>query len=316
MEIKKVILDTDIGPDCDDVAALAMLNLYQKQGKVKILGIAHCTSNPYGAGTIDAVCRYYGHKDIPVSTYPGRGFLDSEEAKKYNRYMTTHLENRYQTSQPEDAAAMYRRILSEEEDKSVEVIAIGPLNNLSDLLSSSADQYSPLSGEELVRQKVSRLVIMGGIFHSPYPGIEEEVAEKHGAPIDDYREFNIKCDVRAAQKVATFWPTKKIYLGFEAGLVETGHLLASCVPEDHPVRLAYQLYTKHGIRESWDLLTVEYAVESDCPHYRLSEEGSILFDHEGRTLYRAGEGIDQYVIWNQDKEIIAAYINQLLITMP
>ena len=45
---KNIILDTDIGPDCDDAAALAMLNLYADQGLCRILGITHCTSNPYG----------------------------------------------------------------------------------------------------------------------------------------------------------------------------------------------------------------------------------------------------------------------------
>ena len=55
---KNIILDTDIGPDCDDAAALAMLNLYADQGLCRILGITHCTSNPYGAGTIDAINLY------------------------------------------------------------------------------------------------------------------------------------------------------------------------------------------------------------------------------------------------------------------
>ena len=49
MNITKILIDTDIGPDCDDTAAIAMLNIYSNQGKCEILGIAHCTSNPYGA---------------------------------------------------------------------------------------------------------------------------------------------------------------------------------------------------------------------------------------------------------------------------
>lgn len=311
--MKRVILDTDIGPDCDDVAALAMLNLYQKQGLCQILGVAHCTSNPYGAGTIDAVCRYYGNPDIPISTWMEKGFLEGPEAKKYNRYITTHLPNRYQTVQPEDALSMYRRILSAQEDQSVEIIAIGPLNNLAALLLSEPDSISSMDGMTLVQKKVSRLVMMGGIFHSTFPGIDELSEKIHQRKVEEVSEFNIVCDIRAAQQVATYWPSEKIYLGFEAGLVETGGLLASSVPEDHPVRIAYDLYTENGKRFSWDLLTVEFAIKDNSPHYTLSEPGKVLFDHEGHTLFTPGAGEDRYVIWAQDKETIARDIDALLI---
>ena len=75
MNITKILIDTDIGPDCDDTAAIAMLNIYSNQGKCEILGIAHCTSNPYGAGTIDAICRYYGKTALLFLHVPGKTFL-------------------------------------------------------------------------------------------------------------------------------------------------------------------------------------------------------------------------------------------------
>ena len=36
MSTKKVLVDTDIGPDCDDVAALAMMNIYANRGMCEI----------------------------------------------------------------------------------------------------------------------------------------------------------------------------------------------------------------------------------------------------------------------------------------
>ena len=92
---KNIILDTDIGPDCDDAAALAMLNLYADQGLCRILGITHCTSNPYGAGTIDAINRYYGREGVEIGTYYGEGFLSDEKCMTYNRYIAAHYPNRY-----------------------------------------------------------------------------------------------------------------------------------------------------------------------------------------------------------------------------
>ena len=117
MNITKILVDTDIGPDCDDTAAIAMLNIYSNQGKCEILGIAHCTSNPYGAGTIDAICRYYGNDNIVISTYPKENFLNDDKCKIYNKYITENFDNRYKTAQPESSLKMYRRILSEQPDK-------------------------------------------------------------------------------------------------------------------------------------------------------------------------------------------------------
>lgn len=314
MSYKKVLIDTDIGPDCDDVAALAMLNIYANQGLCKILGIGHCTSNPYGAGTVDAICRYYGQPDINVSTYSGKDFLTDEKCMIYNKYITTHLENRYQTSQPEDAVRMYRRILAEQEDASVDFIAIGPLNNLSNLLDSEADAFSPMSGTELVKKKVKRLIAMAGIFESPVAGITELSEQITGKKISDTAEYNVVCDIKAAQNVAEHWPTPKIYLGFEAGLLETGALLHERLPEDHPVRIAYKLYTEHGVRYSWDLLTVEYAIIDDCKHFELSQAGHVRFDDEGKTIWQESAGSDRYVVWAEDAGKIVNDIDHLLIT--
>ena len=51
-------------------------------------------------------------------------------------------------------------------DKSVTVITVGFLTNLKKLLQSKADMFSPLSGEQLVKQKVKQLVSMAGKFPS------------------------------------------------------------------------------------------------------------------------------------------------------
>ena len=64
---------------------------------------------------------------------------------RYNRHLTQTMPNRYKDSQPEPAVKMYRRILAEQEEHSVAFVAIGPLNNLSDLLNSAPDEVSPLS---------------------------------------------------------------------------------------------------------------------------------------------------------------------------
>lgn len=318
MNLKKILIDTDIGPDCDDVAALAMLNLYADKGLCEILGIGHCTSNPYGAGTIDAINRFYSRPNIEIGTFSGKGFLTDENCMKYNKYMTLNLPNRYRNSQPEDVVKMYRRILSIQEKSSIEFIAIGPLNNLSNLLNSEPDEFSTLDGLSLVREKVTRLVLMAGIFPTTDKYKSALVKEITGNEISNILEFNVVKDISAAQNVADNWPTPKVYIGFEAGLIFTGKsLLNETIPENHPVRLAYHLYTDNGERYSWDLLTIEYAIISGCSHYKPSPMGKVSFDNFGKTFWVEDEnGVDCFVEWAQPSEVIADDINRLLAMPP
>ena len=209
---------------------------------------------------------------------------------------------------------MYRRILSEQPDKSVEIIAIGPLNNLSELLNSRADEYSEMTGVELVHQKVNRLVAMAGVFNSPSAETNEEFKKLIGEDISEFVEYNVACDIEAARNVAINWRTPKIYLGFEAGLIETGLSLKKKENAGNPVKLAYKLYTEHGLRYSWDLMTVEFAIENESKHYTLSERGRVSFDELGHTIWQPdNEGLDRYVIWAESKEKISEDIEQTLL---
>ena len=319
MGTKNIIIDTDIGPDCDDVGALAMLNIYANQGLCRILGVSHCTSNPYGAGTIDVINRYYGRPDIAIGTYYGEGFLTDEVCMRYNRFITTHFPNRYQSEQPQEAVDMYRSILAAQPDGSVEFIGIGPMNNLSNLLNSGSDRFSNLDGRELVRRKVSRLTMMAGAFRCSSKAVADRAERIGNGKIEDMAEFNVACDIPAAQNVAANWPTPKAYLGFEAGLIMTGKSLMVLAPENHPVRLAYKLHglSESGERYSWDLLTVEYAVVEGCRHFRESSRGYVRFDDMGRTIWRLDEGgTDCFLELALAEERIIEDINALLITPP
>ena len=63
----KIIFDTDMGSDCDDVGALTLVHVYADQGKAEILGCIYSSGKiPYGVGIIDAINTYFGRPDIPV----------------------------------------------------------------------------------------------------------------------------------------------------------------------------------------------------------------------------------------------------------
>ena len=59
--IKKVIFDTDIGGDCDDAGALAIIHRAEQRGLVKLLAVTVSTGDPWAPACADAINRYYGH---------------------------------------------------------------------------------------------------------------------------------------------------------------------------------------------------------------------------------------------------------------
>jgi inosine-uridine nucleoside N-ribohydrolase len=115
---------------------------------------------------------------------------------------------------------------------------------LSGLLNSTADSYSPLGGRELVAAKVDELVVMGGEYPSGH-------------------EFNFwGSNASLSAHVVHNWPGAITFLGLEVGLeVMTGVPLMEVGPANDPVRAAYIYYTYLKARFSWDPLTVLYAID-------------------------------------------------------
>jgi hypothetical protein len=70
-------------------------------------------------------------------------------------------------SQVPDAVDVYRSVLYAQPDDSVNIASVGFLTNLYDLLRSEAgDSGVPLSGTDLIRQKVHAIGVMGGAYPS------------------------------------------------------------------------------------------------------------------------------------------------------
>lgn len=266
----RIILDTDIGPDCDDAGAIAVLNALADNGEAEILGIMCCTSSPWGAPCIDAINTYYGRPNIPIGTYKKKGFLDKS---KYDIHVAKEFPNSLKNGEnAPNAKDLYREILSEQADKSVVICAIGPLNNLSDLLKTNSDKYSALNGLKLVKAKVKLLVIMGGVF-------------------PDGLSWNFQQDGPAAKKVTDEWPSPIIFSGREIGLVvKTGNRLYTETPESNPVRRAYELWTGGTDRPSWDQTAVLCAVRGTSNCWTASNRGRCVTESDGYNKWHDDAG--------------------------
>ena len=286
----KFILDTDIGPDVDDAAALYIANLCVNRGDAELLCVTHCTSSPYGVGAIRAINNWCGHPDIPVGTLKTDGFLHSEEHEKYNKALANLLP--VSDWLADDAVAVMRKALAEQEDGSVDIVAVGPLVNIAALLNSEPDDISPLSGRELIEQKVHALYLMAGCFdpEAPSPWVPDH------APMGKAPEWNVLMDVPAATDVVKKWPTPVVFGGAEIGNWVITLKDTSILPEDSPVRLAYDLYTQGAGRQSWDPLVVYFAMDPACNCIRLSEPGNVSIFEDGYMEFTPDADGNRYIM--------------------
>ena len=292
-----IILDTDIGPDCDDAGAIAILNALSDRGEAKLLAMACCTSDQWGAPCVQAINTYYGRGDIPVGTLKREGFLDGSS---YNGHVAKEFPNTLQTGHnARDARDLYREVLAKQPDHSVVFCAIGPLNNLADLLATRPDAHSPLDGKALVAQKVRLLVDMGGDY-----------------PVG--KEWNFEQDVPAAQAVTHEWPTPIIFSGAEIGsAIHTGARLYTETPESNPVRRGYDLYTHHQNRESWDLTAAMCAVRGVEPYWSLGGPGRCHVKHDGGDEWELGHKSQHaYLVAKMPLPEITKVLEDLLVQAP
>lgn len=295
----RLLFDTDIGPDVDDVGTTAVLHALANRGEARILGMACCTSNEWGAACLDALNTYFGRPDLPVGTFKGSGFLPDS---KYARNVAEEFPNDLRSGKnAPDATALYRRLLTRAKDRSVVVCATGPLNNLARLLDSGPDETSRLSGLELVRRKVQHLSVMGG----RYP---------------EGKEWNFEQDPAAAARVASAWPTPIVFSGFEIGVrVKTGARQEAEAPKESPVRRAYALYIGAGKdRESWDQTALLAAVRGGEAHWSVRSGGTVTIDPKtGFSRWTpAPDGKHSYLVERDPVESVKKVIDDLMLAVP
>ena len=306
----KIIFDTDMWGDCDDVGALAVLNALCDLGEAEILAVVtnHRIPSNASAGAVDAINTYYGRPDVPIGTYKGDPLLFRSKRSPFSAILKDSFPNDAELNDlMPDALDVYRMILSSQPDSSVVICSVGALSNLSDLLNSGPDQHSKLKGVDLVRRKVNRLVIMGGEY-----------------PRSSRPEYNTRLDPASTATVAIHWPGEIIWQGFEVGYaIYTGAELKQAPPEN-PVRRAYELRPFRDLKAidqgkpSHDQAAVLIAVRGVEPElWKLSPPGYVVVDSEGNTEWRPRpEGNHHYVSIKPHPTRLEKIIGELMSVPP
>jgi hypothetical protein len=265
----KIVFDTDMAADVDDVGALAVLHALTDRGEAEILATTVSSRNRYAPACLDAINTWYGRGHLPIGVVRNQiaGYpkdVPGEVSSKYTEEVARkfHHDLRSARDAP-DATRVLRRALAGQPDQSVVIVTVGFLTNLKNLLDSEGERDNPMTGEELVRRKVRLWVCMAGKF-------------PEGRFPDGGSEYNIGYDTYASVRVANDWPTPAVWSGFEIGAnLKTGARLRQ-LPEDSPVRAAYWHFNGLENRESWDQSAVLYAVRGARDYWRESEAGLVL----------------------------------------
>jgi len=223
--IPKVIFDTDMGSDCDDAGALAVLHALADAGEVRILGVIFSSGrNKFGVGTCDAINTYYGRGDLPLGQYKGADVGDTSDSYSMQIATNTVRFGHDIVDNAPELVSIYRMILEAEPDRSVTLLTVGHPHGLVHLMRDAR-------GAELVRAKVERWVAMG------LGGWNFE-----------------QCGMSAySEELLQTWPAP-FYLSPAGADIITGNRLLPGTPDCNPVREAYRLWNTALAdgRSSWD----------------------------------------------------------------
>ena len=276
-----VIFDTDIGSSADDLFALEMLYRYDEQQLCQLLGVVVDREGETNADFADVMNTYFGHPDVPIGLVQD-GIKNPKVWIDYAHvaYMTEansttpmFLRTIDQNEMRPDGYKLYRRLLAQQPDHSVSIVSTGFVTCLAQLLQSEADEYSALSGVELVHQKVKCIYLQGGVF-----GDAEE------------SDFNFAQGITFAQAFFDLWPkdVDMVFSPMEVG--QTVEYTPEQVIADvswtdrHPIKQVYMTCDCNTGQRMWDPMCVIQAVEGDSL-FSLSKRGTISITPQAHTIF-------------------------------
>jgi inosine-uridine nucleoside N-ribohydrolase len=273
----KIIFDTDIAEDCDDVGAMAVLHALADYGELEILGMMVSMPVQYGAPALDAINTFYKRPDIPIGTL--RNSSDSSGAGDlavYNEALAKRFPNDLKDAKyAPNSVTLYRQLLASAKDTSVIILTVGPLTNIYHLMKSMPDTISALKGMDLIRKKVKRLITAGG-------------------QLPKGSSYNFRIAPEKSEYVINNWPVEYWFVPNALGDdVFTGPVMMANTAVDNPVRVAYALYrSAHPgweFRPSWDQMGVLIAARGESELFKIDKTGRV-------------EASKHYITWNSTRD--------------
>lgn len=298
----KVIFDTDMGPDYDDVGAITLLHAFADSGKANILATIASTKYEGVAAVLNVFNTYFNRPGIPIGVPEGKAIKEKDLQHWTDTVLSKYPHAINKNEEAMGAVELYRKILSAQPDNSVTIITVGFLTNIANLLQSKADEYSKLSGKQLVKKKVKKMVSMAGKFPSG-------------------REFNIEEDAASSIFALNHWNRPVIFSGFEIGekilsglpLISNENITNSPVKDVFRICINMREEDKNG-RKSWDQTAVLAGILGHAPYYSL-QAGQIKVDNNGNNTWEK-KGSQFHLMEKKPVAEVAHLINELMMHQP
>jgi Inosine-uridine nucleoside N-ribohydrolase len=299
----KVIFDTDMGPDYDDVGAIAILHAFSDDNEAEILATMASTKYEGVAAVLNVLNTYFRQPDLPIGIPKGDALTLRDSQHWSDSLIAKYPHKINKNDEVPDAVSLYRQILAQQPDTSVTIITVGFLTNIANLLRSVPDEHSALSGQDLVNKKVKKLVSMAGRF-------------------PEGMEFNIEKDAASAKYAFETFPRPILFSGFEIGqkiksgipLIQNQDIQSSPVKDVFGISIPKAKEDSAG-RMSWDQTAVLVGVKGSRPYYEI-RYGRIEVAENGLNRWQP-EGTDHaYLIEAQPSSEVQEVINRLMMHTP
>ena len=273
-----IILDTDFGSCTDDLFSILMLYHYMEDGLADLKGVIVDREGDRNAVLVDVFNQYYGHPDIPIAL-EHNGVKNPYDFIPYSKLVEFKNEDgswlyprSIDPSQLPEGYKFYRKLLSEAEDHSVVVIAIGMMTCLQQLFESGADEYSSLSGVELFGKKVKAVYVQAGHFdgNDNLSGYNMRTASSAAAVFYDKLPKNVDLVLSPTNVGETMDYTSEDILSD-----------LSCT-ELNPIKTVYTQFDCEVGQRMWDTNCVVNAVLGDG-EYNLSPRGWVRYVDRGEA---------------------------------
>ncbi len=293
--MRTFILGTDWWDDCDDAVAIRILAREHKSGNIclKAIGINACME--YSVKSLGGFLNSEGVKEVPIGI--DLKATDFGGNPSYQKRLADIPSGYNENSEAEDAVKLYRRILSESKEP-IEIIEIGFLQVISNVIESEADDISDKTGLELISEKVTKIWVMAGKWDEAF-GKENNFARNERSRVAG-SVFCKKC------------PVPVTFLGWEVGAdVITGDNLKK---DD----ILYGVLCDHGSqngRLSWDPMLVQLALIGDenKAGYDTVKGRAVVDKNSGKNnFYPCSDGNHKYVIKRENSEYYKKQINEAI----
>lgn len=291
--MRNFILGTDWWTDCDDAVAIRLLARAHKAREICIKGIAINACMEYSVTSLEGFLNTEKVRDIPIGI--DLEATDFGGVPLYQKRLSTRSEKYKSNNDAEDAVRLYREILANSKEK-LEIIEIGYLQVIANVLKSGPDDISSLSGTQLIKEKVLKIWVMAGKWDEPN-GRENNFARNERSRTAG----NYFCEA---------CPVPVTFLGWEIGCdVITGDVL-----DENDI--LYQTLCDHGSpngRSSWDPMLALMAVigDEEKAGYSVVRGTASVNVLSGENNFTADEnGEHLYVVKNKNNEYYKDLINE------